>query len=82
MASISSTGDGLDNLVDIITQKVQARLSGSPTDPGHDPNTPCNVDLEDCNACGFCVTRKQEAGKFDWHRSGPHWRGTRRRKPR
>ncbi|MBL92359.1 MAG: deoxyribose-phosphate aldolase [Myxococcales bacterium] len=63
MASISSSGDGLDNLVDLITQKVQARLTGESqsTDPGYDPNTPCDVSLDNCNECGFCVTRKKEA---------------------
>ena len=67
MASTLSTGqnEGLDHLVDLITEKVQARLNGgsaaASSDPGYDPSAPCTVSMDDCNGCGFCVTRKTEA---------------------
>ena len=50
----------IDQLVDIITSRVQARLGGSAL-PLAEPSVEscnCSDDDEDCNGCGFCVVRK------------------------
>ncbi len=58
----------VDALVDVIAQKVAARLSlvgvvggggGGGGDPGFDPTQQCDATDATCTGCGFCVTRKE-----------------------
>jgi deoxyribose-phosphate aldolase len=54
----------MDLLVDAISREVVKRLQlpkgAQGGDPGFDPNEPCDVTDADCNACGFCVTRRPQ----------------------
>ena len=55
--------DGIDSLVDVISQKVAERLqlggvASQAGDPGSDPASPCQATADTCNGCGYCVTRK------------------------
>mgnify|MGYP001178815193 CR=1 FL=1 len=73
MASTYSTGhnDNLDYLVDVITEKVKARLSQnmetSFSDAHHDCDDECggacDATSADCGNCDFCVLRKTESVK-------------------
>lgn len=55
----SGGANNMDAIIEAITSRVVARLQQPPGDPGVDPNTPCDATAETCNACGFCVTRKE-----------------------
>jgi deoxyribose-phosphate aldolase len=56
-----SSGQSIDALVDTISQRVAQKLKlASPTsEPGYDPDAPCDADADTCNSCGFCATRKE-----------------------
>ena len=41
----------------------------------YDPSAPCTVSMDDCNGCGFCVTRKTEAVENLIGIGAAHWRG-------
>ena len=61
-ASMSSPDPHIDQLVDVITEKVRARLGqGGRTDPSLPPRErgPCLDDSnDDCSTCGACVIRR------------------------
>ena len=58
-----SESASMDALIDRITAQVAQRMGvvGRPQsgDPGTDPSAPCDANHDTCNACGFCVTRKE-----------------------
>ena len=69
MASIHSTvqRNDIDHLVDLITEKVKARLSDNSgaafSDSAHEDHGACDISSDDCGNCDFCVVRKTESVK-------------------